>query len=170
MGLDPKREPTKALTEGQSKALLFGARMESANQIMEGLAASGTDKARVGANTGFGVGSVINASSGDDQQSLNQAQRDFVNAVLRRESGASISPAEFESAQKQYFPQLNEGQVVIKQKANARAIAIRGMQAAIPPASKGLIKEVIDGPAKSSGFDDAAKEARYQAFKAGQNK
>lgn len=169
-GFGPKAGAGKALTEGQSKAVLFGARMESADKIMSGLAAKGTDRASIGANTSFGVGSIVNATGSDEQQSLNQAQRDFVNAVLRRESGASISPAEFESAQKQYFPQINEGQVVVKQKANSRAIAIRGMQAEIPSASKGLIKEVINGPAKAGGFDDAAKEARYQAFKAGQSK
>lgn len=169
-GFGPKAGAGKALTEGQSKAVLFGARMESANKIMADLAAKGADTARIGANTGFGVGSIVNATGSDDQQGLNQAQRDFVNAVLRRESGASISPAEFESAQKQYFPQVGEGAAVKKQKENARAIAIRGMQAEIPAASKGLVSEVINGPSTTSGFNDAAKEARYQAWKAGQNK
>jgi len=34
-----------------------------------------------------------------------QAKKNFVNAVLRLESGAVISPSEFTNADKQYFPQ-----------------------------------------------------------------
>ena len=49
-------------------------------------------------------------------QSQLQAERDFVNAVLRRESGAAIAESEFESAKKQYFPQPGDSEETIKQK------------------------------------------------------
>jgi hypothetical protein len=45
-----------------------------------------------------------------------QAERNFVNAVLRRESGAAISPSEFESAEKQYFPMPGDSAEVLAQK------------------------------------------------------
>lgn len=45
-----------------------------------------------------------------------QAERNFVNAVLRRESGAAISPTEFESAEKQYFPMPGDTKEVLAQK------------------------------------------------------
>lgn len=63
----------------------------------------------------------------EDYQKLDQAKRDFVNAVLRRESGAVISPEEFENANKQYFPQPGDTPATIKQKARNRALVIESM-------------------------------------------
>lgn len=62
-----------------------------------------------------------------EYQMAEQAQRDFINAVLRRESGAVISPSEFENAKKQYFPQPGDGPEVIEQKARNRRTAIDGV-------------------------------------------
>ena len=44
------------------------------------------------------------------------AQRNFLNAVLRRESGAVISPTEFAEGRAQYFPQQGDKPAVLKQK------------------------------------------------------
>jgi hypothetical protein len=52
----------------------------------------------------------------DEYKQIEQAQRDFVNAVLREESGAAISESEFENAIKQYFPQPGDTAEVVKQK------------------------------------------------------
>lgn len=41
----------------------------------------------------------------DDRQVFEQSKRNFVNSVLRNESGAVISDTEFANADKQYFPQ-----------------------------------------------------------------
>ena len=53
-----------------------------------------------------------------------QAERNFVNAVLRRESGAAISQAEFANAEQQYFPRAGDSaeQAAIK-KANRMQVA-----------------------------------------------
>ena len=40
-----------------------------------------------------------------DRQKFEQAQRDWINANLRKESGAVIADSEFENAAQQYFPQ-----------------------------------------------------------------
>jgi hypothetical protein len=47
---------------------------------------------------------------------MDQAKRNFVNAVLRRESGAVISPSEFENAHVQYFPVPGDSEKVLAQK------------------------------------------------------
>jgi hypothetical protein len=52
----------------------------------------------------------------DEYKQIEQAQRDFVNAVLREESGAAIAESEFENAIKQYFPQPGDTAEVVKQK------------------------------------------------------
>ena len=45
-----------------------------------------------------------------------QAARNFINAVLRRESGAVISPTEFAEARKQYLPQPGDNAAILAQK------------------------------------------------------
>ena len=72
----------------------------------------------------------------DNNKKAEQAQRDFVNAVLRRESGAVIAESEFANAQKQYFPQPGDSAAVEKlQKARNRQIAIQGLLAEVPAGS-----------------------------------
>jgi len=78
------------------------------------------------------AGAVGNAMLSEQGQMAEQAQRDFVNAVLRRESGAVISDPEFANAQKQYFPQPNDTPAVLQQKRRNRQMAIQGLEAEVP--------------------------------------
>jgi len=73
---------------------------------------------------------VGNYLASDELQSGNQAQRDFINAVLRRESGAVISPEEFNNARQQYFPQAGDSAATLKQKAANRASSLGGIERA----------------------------------------
>lgn len=74
------------------------------------------------------IGGVLpNFLKSSDRQSYEQAQKNFVNAVLRQESGASIAPAEFASAQQQYFPQPGDKPEVVSQKADNRNTAINNL-------------------------------------------
>jgi hypothetical protein len=84
------------------------------------------------------AGMIGNAAMSSESQRAEQAQRDFVNAVLRRESGAVISPSEFANAQKQYFPQPNDKPETLAQKARNRKIAIEGLMAEVPQAKRGV--------------------------------
>lgn len=61
--------------------------------------------------------------SGQRQQ-YEQAKRNFVNSVLRRESGAVISPEEFKSAEMQYFPQAGDKPETVLQKEQNRNTVI----------------------------------------------
>lgn len=74
--------------------------------------------------TPFGLGNYLVSN---DFQKFDQAQRDFINAVLRRESGAAISNSEFENARKQYLPQPGDGPDVLAQKERNRALAAQGL-------------------------------------------
>lgn len=60
----------------------------------------------------------------EDRQRYEQAKSNFITAVLRRESGASISPTEFSTAEKQYFPQAGDKDSVVKQKADNRNLIV----------------------------------------------
>lgn len=125
----------KAPTEFQAKSATFGARAERADKILsdlQGKYSPGAVAAKQGAENVYGVGGVLgtigNTVLPENAQKADQAQRDFVNAVLRQESGASISDAEFANAKRQYFPQPGDSAAVIKQKAENRAVAIQGFK------------------------------------------
>jgi hypothetical protein len=95
------------------------------------------------------AGDLANGTQSDDQQQVDQAQRNFINATLRRESGASISPGEFENARKQYFPQPGDKPGVLAQKAANRQRVIQSMFAAVPPNMRELppLPGTADAPA-----------------------
>ncbi|OTG71407.1 hypothetical protein B9T38_09040 [Acinetobacter sp. ANC 4218] len=119
---------SNGMTEQQSKDALFGARMQEANKILTALEAKDI-KAPVMNSLPYGdkfsnaLPSILGGASAEQQQ-YTQAQRDFINAVLRKESGAVIADSEFANAQKQYFPQIGDSKDVIAQKARNRKLAM----------------------------------------------
>lgn len=76
---------------------------------------------------GMAPGFASNYLTSSDYQKFDQAKRDFVNAVLRRESGAAISQSEFDNAHKQYFPQPGDTPERIAEKQRNRQDAIAGV-------------------------------------------
>ncbi len=125
---DPKAKNEKPPTEFQAKSATYGARAQEAHDILNAL-----DGQYSLAGTAFGggngiVATALNPAMSKDTQKAIQAQRDFINAVLRQESGAVISDAEFDNAAKQYFPQPGDKSEVIEQKRRNRETAIMGFK------------------------------------------
>lgn len=123
----------------QANALAFATRMQASDKILEDMAAKGVmlpSQIRRAAEgvplVGPAAGAVANYAASPEQQQVEQAQRDFINAVLRRESGAAIGAGEFANAAQQYFPQPGDGKAVIEQKRAARQRAYQTMMAAVP--------------------------------------
>lgn len=137
-GYSPKTATDKPLNDSQAKSLLFGSRAREADKVLGDLALSGTTSSVPGSRAPV-IGGVISALQGGSQQSLDQAKRDFMTAVLRRESGASISPSEFDTADKQYFPQIGDSPQVIKQKAANRRLVIDGILSEVPEKQRGTL-------------------------------
>lgn len=146
-GLDGKSlVGPKPATEAQSKDFLFASRAAAANDIVAGLKNLSIYGAATNANLANAplVGGVLSTAQsfalGPDTLRYMQAKRDFINAVLRKESGAVIGKDEFDSADKQYFPQPGEERFpeVVKQKAEARARAIQGISAGAGPLAANL--------------------------------
>lgn len=126
LGVAPSR--SRVANTDQNNAAGFYDRMNEADAILslEDSTAAATDMGQVArSNVPLGVGNFL-VSEG--YQKFDQARRDFINAQLRKESGAAISPGEFDSANKQYFPQPGDSDAVIKQKANNRKTAIAAMK------------------------------------------
>lgn len=134
-GISPKQTEPKPLQEWQRKNIDFGTRMSEANDIITEIGKNYNPEA-VKIAKGLEdiplAGYAANALISPKDQQIIQAQRQFVNSVLRPESGASISPAEFENAAKQYFPQPNDTDETIARKEQARQTAIEGLMVGIP--------------------------------------
>lgn len=145
------------LNDVQSKALLFGSRMQAAEKVLSEMAAQGTVRPSVMKGVVEGIplvgraaGAAANNMSTPQQQMVEQAQRDFINATLRRESGAAIAESEFENARKQYFPAVGDSDAVIKQKAQNRQLATKGILAEVPAKQRNS----LDTGADTSGLPE----------------
>jgi len=131
---DPASAKKASPTEFQGKSAIFGARAQESDKILNSLQGSYSPtaiNAKQALGSVWGVGGALesgaNAFLPANTQRAEQARRDFVNAVLRQESGAAIGKDEFENASRQYFPQPGDSAAVIKQKAENRALQIQGL-------------------------------------------
>lgn len=153
-----KNEP---MTESQSSAATYADRMKNSHDILSKLDDVQLSISQRGLDY---IPLAGNFMTSEQYKMADQAQRDFVNAVLRRESGAVISPQEFNSAKLQYFPQPGDTPAVIRQKKLNRETSINGIARAAgpkytPPTGQGgmgtamLPKkgEIVDGYMFSGG-------------------
>lgn len=131
----PGDKGEKPLTEFQGKSTLYGTRAAQSDKVLlsleDKISPTGLAVKQTVQNIpliGGIAGAAGNALLSSEQQRVEQAQRDFVNAVLRQESGAVISDSEFKNAQRQYFPQPGDSKDVIAQKRANRQMAIQGFQ------------------------------------------
>ena len=111
----------KPLNATQAKSLGYGQRALQAGSIIDSIGGQFT-----GVTSVFG-GNIPSILQTSDRQQYEQAKRNFVNAILRQESGAVISPSEFQSADKQYFPQAGDSKEVIAQKSINRNTTIKNL-------------------------------------------
>ena len=140
--VDPSGAPTAAgaptnpystgkSTETQTKFQLYANRILPAEQVIRDMEDQGTDWFQSGLSKIPLVGNML---IDPRRQALEQAQRDFINAVLRPESGATIQPHEFENARKQYFPQPGDSKDTIANKRRSRMEEIKGIVGGAGPA------------------------------------
>jgi hypothetical protein len=104
--------------------------MQQAEDNMQELIRKGydrTDASDAAKNKVVGAIGLSNLQSGLFKQQQ-QAEDNFLNAVLRRESGASISPDERSSGERQYFARPGDDSATLQQKAENRALAIAGLR------------------------------------------
>ena len=148
------------LTESQGNATAFGLRMKEANSILENLAKKGTLRGAniestpfIGESLGKILPSVLGGTSAVQQQ-VNQAKSNFITAVLRKESGATILDSEFDREDKKYFPQVNDSDAVIKQKDTARKLAIKAMEYQAGPGAKNIQKYQPSGGIPGANAND----------------
>jgi len=122
-GIDPSQLD---LNVSESGATMYAGRMRKAENTLKLVEREGTDfMQKIFSNVPF-AGNYLTST---EFKSYDQARTNFVNAVLRRESGAVIADSEFENANQQYFPQPGDPQEIIDQKRENRELVIQLMEA-----------------------------------------
>lgn len=115
------RSATNKPTVEQSKARQFAVAAENANQVL------GT----IGYDPGWVENPwVPNVFKGEARQQFEQAARAFVNATLRRESGATITDDEFKNKYLELIDRAGDSAAVKQQKAAARIAAVQSIKEA----------------------------------------
>jgi hypothetical protein len=87
---------------------------------------------------------IANSITGDKRQLSEAYARDFVGATLRKESGAAISPEEYNNQYIRYFPQPGDALDTIAAKARLRDTAIASLRNQAGPAATSADKSVAD--------------------------
>lgn len=138
----PGRGKSVEPKEYQSKANQYAMMMEDAEKDLAAVEGQYSPRAieymrRLGGTWGIGgpAADFMNTFVLDknDQRAV-QAMRNFVTAVLRPQSGATITKDEMDSAIRQYFPEAGDTPEVIEQKARNRATAWSGLRQEAGPA------------------------------------
>lgn len=138
-----QRSSGKPPTQDQSNAAGFAARIMDTNSTLQRLSPYISS---LNASNFAWQSRIPNFLKNAQFQEFEQAQRNFINAVLRRESGAAIADSEFENARRQYFPQPGDSPEVIRQKDRNRQQVLESISTSAGPA--------FVGPVQSGGGAD----------------
>lgn len=145
--------PQKPLTEAQGKDLTYANRAGQSNAVIDQYAQT---IASYNPLLWSGYKAAENTSLGntivpDVVRQVRQAERDFITSILRRESGATISPTEFSVAEKQYFPQPGDDAGTLAQKTQLRNTAI----AAFKRSAGSGYEDINGGSSSDTGYADS---------------
>lgn len=153
----PPAAAVKPATADQNTYANYGRRLTQAEQDLKTLEQSGFDRSKPAMGLFNKLPTMFQPAPLQQQK---QAERNFVNAVLRRESGAVISPSEFENAEKQYFPRTGDSPEVKAQKARNRQLVIESFKNLSGPAWEGAggSPEIPDAVSTLSQEDQDALE------------
>lgn len=127
------RPRTEAMGAAESNAATFADRMTNANPIFDQL-----PPPSIGAQTVSGIPLVGNTLINARNRQFQQAEQDFISAVLRKESGAAISDAEYDRERKKYIPVANDDPQTLEMKRKSREAALAGMRRSAGPSYKPL--------------------------------
>lgn len=130
------------MTEDQSKSVGLLTRATSAAQILDSNEAALTGKVDSALGSLPGVGNMLVSK---DYQVAQQAGREFLAAVLRKDSGAAVTQGEMDTYGRMYLPQPGDAPEVLAQKKQSRAVALEGIRRGLGTAQS-LVPEANQPP------------------------
>lgn len=150
----------KPLTEGQSKDTVFATRAEGALPLIDKFGDALTSLPETMAG---GVPVVGNYAKSKEFQQAEQAGKEFLQAVLRKDTGAAITAEETSEYGSVYLPRPGDSPELLAQKKVSRQRALDAIKAGMPPQAILAQEKAL---AKGSGPQPGAVEDGYR-FKGG---
>jgi hypothetical protein len=120
------------MTEGQSKDAVYATRAAGALDILDPIANSLTNVGMGAANIDP-TGVIRGAVQSPEYQMAAQAGQEFLQAILRKDTGAAITPSEENSYGQVYLPRPGDGEAVLAQKQLSRRRALEALMAGMSP-------------------------------------
>lgn len=120
----------KALTEGQSKDTVYSTRATGTLPILDKLGDALTD---LGGNLAGNAGMWGNFVKTPEYQQAEQAGKEFLQAILRKDTGAAITAEETAEYGSVYLPRPGDSPEVLEQKRASRIRAVEAIEAGLPP-------------------------------------
>lgn len=122
-----QRGPARPFTEGQSRDVVYAVRARGALQALEPVAESLTSRGELLAE-GVPMGLARNLQSSEFQTAMT-AGTEFLQAILRKDTGAAITTQEREEYGRVYLPQPGDSPEVLQLRAQARRRALAALEA-----------------------------------------
>ena len=138
----------KPLTESQSKDTVFATRAEGSLALIDQFGDALTSLPETMAG---GVPVIGNYAKSPQFQQAQQAGLEFLQAILRKDTGAAITPQETASYGQTYLPGPGDSPQVLEQKKQSRRRALEAIKAGMPPqailAQEKALLQTGQGPA-----------------------
>lgn len=121
----------KPLTEGQSKDTVYFTRASAALPIVDKLEQSLLSLGDAAAGTvPAGLGNYLQS---EDYQVAQNAGKEFLASILRKDTGAAVTPSEEKLYGDIFLPRPGDKPATIARKRQARAVALAAIEAGMPP-------------------------------------
>ncbi|WPM81166.1 hypothetical protein R5W60_05590 [Brucella pseudintermedia] len=140
----------KPMTEGQSKDTTYATRAAGALPILDQY---GNALTSITEQVGGNLPVAGNYIKSPEYQQAEQAGTEFLQAILRKDTGAAITKEETQEYGRVYLPQPGDSAEVLNQKKAARARALNALEAGMTPQAL-LAKERALKKGVSSGAPD----------------
>jgi hypothetical protein len=116
--------PQGPASDVQHQAATYATRLQQSGGILDGLQNSIASYNPIGFAAQTKLPSYLQSST---IQQYQQAAANFINAVLRRESGAAIAQSEFDNAYSQYLPKPGDSAATLANKKQNRDTILQGL-------------------------------------------
>ena len=161
----------KPFTEGQSKDVVYATRAQGALQVLEPVAETLTSlPSRMAESDPTGI--IRGRVQSPEYQIARNAGDEFLQAILRKDTGAAITPSEQALYGVTYLPQPGDGPEVLAAKTTARQRAVAAINAGMSPAQMVAAEKALGGAppaagAAQGGTASVANDAEYEALPSG---
>lgn len=136
----------KPLTDAQIQYAGYADRISQANTVIDSNASTFANMNYAQFKLASSTSQLANSLLTPEQRQIAQAMQNFITAKLRKESGASISPTEFETARIQYFPALGDDQKTLAQKKALRDSVLQNNILGAGPAYAAQLNSALEAP------------------------